>query len=296
MVQNTYRLLVLLASSSAVEAYTSFTDSGDPKTCHILGDTDIYGLGVRLGFYLHYFSTIFAIWLDPTASCSVRTQLNIFTIAVFINVYRTAKSEGSLFMLEFFIVTNMTLFLTMGTVPITLRQLWISKTSVCTMAVLWIVWMFASPWVAFKEQLSGRKPGCSVNLVLFFVPVDAYSSVWDIAFKVSSALLVVGGVVYLVLLGIAGVLYFGMDHKRRDEMDSAARGEEDVPLKRKIIQTIQMIVTGTFCVSMVEYTIMENKIDLSAAPITSTGQLLPVLVGALPIGAIAVKAIKKWVI
>jgi len=41
---------------------------------------------------------------------------------------------------------------------------------------------------------------------------------------------------------------------------------------------------------MIEYTITQNKIDLSAAaPITSTGQLLPVLLGVLTIGAIVVK-------
>jgi len=76
-----------------------------------------------------------------------------------------------------------------------------------------------------------------------------------------------------------------------DNNDTTTRvRDEDSSWKHKTKQTILMIVTGAFCVSMIEYTITQNKIDLSAAaPITSTGQLLPVLLGVLTIGAIVVK-------
>lgn len=107
---------VFLTLGAAAEAYTSFTERDDPKSCHIVGDKDIYGLVVRLGFYLNYLTTIIAIWLDPDATGNARTQINVFSIAVPTNTHRTANWEGSLVMLEFSIVANMTVILTFGTV------------------------------------------------------------------------------------------------------------------------------------------------------------------------------------
>src|SRR5664279_2422907 len=49
-------------SSSA----TQFASPGLPvlesvKPCHLTGDPDLFGLGIRLGFYLQYFAAIIAI-------------------------------------------------------------------------------------------------------------------------------------------------------------------------------------------------------------------------------------------
>lgn len=72
----------------------------------------------------------------------------------------------------------------MGTIPLSFKQLWISKKYVFTVALLWAVYMFSNPGVAFRKQLSGLKPGC--------LPL---SRGWDIALKVSSASSVVCAVV-----------------------------------------------------------------------------------------------------
>lgn len=51
----------------------------------------------------------------------------------------------------------------------------------------WVACILSSPWVIFKAQFSGRKPGCSVQLVVFFAMINAYNRGWIIAFKVLSA-------------------------------------------------------------------------------------------------------------
>ena len=80
------------------------------------------------------------------------------------------------------------------------------ETSVYTMQTPWVACILSSPWAIFKAQFSGRKPGCSVRLVVFFAMINAYNRGWIIAFKVLSAS-VAGGSIILMLLVITGVMY-----------------------------------------------------------------------------------------
>ncbi|KAF8247312.1 hypothetical protein K440DRAFT_522773, partial [Wilcoxina mikolae CBS 423.85] len=247
------------------------------ETCNIIGDTDVYGFGIRLGFYFQYFAIMFAFWFDPETTRSARAALNVFTIAVFINEYRTSTIEGSLVMLEFFIVAMMTIFLTTATFPMDPLLRGRSRTSVCVMVILNVVYMLSSPWIAFKELGKGKKPGCEVKMMVFFAPVNVYSRGWEIAFKAVSAGAAVGAMFYLVLV----VKYLKMESKITDS--------ERVQLKSSsiiIVQVMVMVLSGGLGIGMLELTIIRNNIDLSAAPITSTGQLLPLLIGALSFGAV----------
>ncbi|KAH8771216.1 hypothetical protein F5882DRAFT_465435 [Hyaloscypha sp. PMI_1271] len=45
-------LVVLLAFFPSAAANTYFTD--EPDSCRIIGDVDVYGIGIRLGYYLQY--------------------------------------------------------------------------------------------------------------------------------------------------------------------------------------------------------------------------------------------------
>lgn len=82
-----------------------------------MGDPDIYGLGVRLGFYLQYLSALIALMVDPKSVHSARTGLNIFTLAILINQFRSTDWEGSILMPEYFMIINLTLGLTFCTFP-----------------------------------------------------------------------------------------------------------------------------------------------------------------------------------
>lgn len=70
----------------------------------------------------------------------------------------------------------------------------------------WVACILSSPWAIFKAQFSGRKPGCSVQLVVFVAMINAYNRGWIIAFKVLSAL-VAGGSIILMLLVITRFMY-----------------------------------------------------------------------------------------
>ncbi|KAF8536373.1 hypothetical protein BDD12DRAFT_807839 [Trichophaea hybrida] len=225
-------------------AYTHFTD--DPNTCQIIGDTDIYGLGIRPGFYLQYVAILIAFYVDPKATRNARTGLNIFSIAVLITEYRTANWAGSLIMLEFFIVANMVLLMTLG------------------------LFLPTQHFYATRE------------LLFFFAPVNAYGRGWEIFFKIGACSSVTIAVVILAV----GFYYLSKDFLHPPSKKSA---DKDLKILFRIIQTCLMVPTGALSIGMAELTMKRNNIDLSMASITSTGQLIPTLFGALSVVNVSVK-------
>lgn len=53
-------------------------------TCTINGNTDMYGLGVRLGFYITWYGSILAAWIAPDEFESVAFTLDLFVAATFL--------------------------------------------------------------------------------------------------------------------------------------------------------------------------------------------------------------------
>jgi hypothetical protein len=52
--------------------------------CSFTGNTDMYGLGIRVGFYLQWYSTILASWIAPSEVPSMRLSNSFFVAATFI--------------------------------------------------------------------------------------------------------------------------------------------------------------------------------------------------------------------
>ncbi|KAI4098236.1 MAG: hypothetical protein L6R37_006606, partial [Teloschistes peruensis] len=56
----------------------------DPDSCQIVGDTDLYGIGVRVGLYLQWLSLFLAVvFASPNEAIHAFTASNIITLAVF---------------------------------------------------------------------------------------------------------------------------------------------------------------------------------------------------------------------
>src|SRR5579859_6772859 len=110
-----HRLVAVTFLFTPGTALTIF-DPNDPKSCKIIGDADIYGIGIRIGFYLQWASVLFAIWLVPEVTKNIRINTNIVTTALYINLFRGAHLNGLIF-LEGFLVFWMTVLLLAGNVP-----------------------------------------------------------------------------------------------------------------------------------------------------------------------------------
>src|SRR3569833_3229107 len=105
----------ILFCSIAEFADSDEWDSALPReSCQIAGDASVYGLGVRLGYYLQFLAAVLAPYLAPDALENICLAFGSFTLALFITVFKHA-SEGTFIAVEWHIVAFLTLFLGMAT-------------------------------------------------------------------------------------------------------------------------------------------------------------------------------------
>jgi hypothetical protein len=54
------------------------------RPCPIDGNSDMYGLGIRIGFYLQWYGALLAAWIAPGEAPALRLTNVLFTAAVFL--------------------------------------------------------------------------------------------------------------------------------------------------------------------------------------------------------------------
>ena len=95
-------LIMLFLHATPSLQLTHYVD--DPDSCDIIGDTDIYGIGVRISYYIAFWSGIIAmIFSHSSAIRDCRKGLNIISSAVFVTVIRNTL-QGSFAVFEWYIV------------------------------------------------------------------------------------------------------------------------------------------------------------------------------------------------
>lgn len=71
--------------------------------CYFNGNTAMYGLGIRIGYYLQWFSAIFADWKAPSEVNNLREANTLFTTATFLATV-IQVSRNALEIVEVYIV------------------------------------------------------------------------------------------------------------------------------------------------------------------------------------------------
>ncbi|KAF2650625.1 hypothetical protein K491DRAFT_666939 [Lophiostoma macrostomum CBS 122681] len=73
--------------------------------CQFQGNSDMYGLGIRLGYYFQWFGAIFAAWLAPSEVNPLRFSIEVFVAASFLAlIILTAQNVDTLQPIETYIV------------------------------------------------------------------------------------------------------------------------------------------------------------------------------------------------
>jgi hypothetical protein len=63
-------------------------------TCTFTGNADMYGLGIRIGFYLQWFGTILALWIARSEVPGMRLSNSLFVAATFLAlIIQTEKNN-----------------------------------------------------------------------------------------------------------------------------------------------------------------------------------------------------------
>ena len=77
--------------------------------CAIDGNTDMYGIGIRIGFYLQWYGGIFASWLAPSEVPGLRLTISIFIAATFLALLiQIIRDVSSLEVVEVYIILLLT--------------------------------------------------------------------------------------------------------------------------------------------------------------------------------------------
>ncbi|KAK0702828.1 hypothetical protein B0H67DRAFT_614131 [Lasiosphaeris hirsuta] len=266
-----------------------------PNTCDLVGDGDLYGIGVRISYYLFFAATLIAIFrrsvshtltIGPLGRCA--EAVNILTFAILIVLVKNTLN-GSFATLEW--------FLTYPTILVTFFSLFFAlprsnnKGRLLCYAFTLSLLTVCQPWLYWRRMYQGRKSECVVRYWFFGVR-DFYGQTWITFFKVMSILACAIGALSLV-----AVLFFALcrsawrewlDPKRKMKAEYLDRDISYGPEEKKrrykglrLCGLLFLLFVGGFTMVMTEKTISVNNIDLADTPLESTSQLIPFVTGLL---------------
>jgi len=289
-------LSTLFGTASAGSRYAD----DDPSSCEIIGDASLYGLGLRLGYYFQWVAVILAAYLAPGQIKNIYVSFAAFSLASIACVYGNA-ANGFFIAVEWHVILLLTFWLgyfafkftpvarvlePMDSSPF-LGVLGVIKTGPVReshfgphgfLGIVQVVYFFTVPWMYWKGNYVGHKEGCPVHfyvtIILYSWWVDIYDPKWIIAAKVFSIL---GVLLAAYLLFTSGVILLVAAVRRiiRDD-------EPDNPSKcLRATYTLSQLFCGAWIIGMVEATVKTNHVDLSKGTLDSSGQLIPLLIGAM---------------
>ena len=270
--------VAVAAFSASAQAFTHY--SSDSDSCIIIGDGDLYGIGVRLGLYLQWFAIFIACGVSPDDAIAAFITSNILTLSLWIAFLSGdwARNEN-LVILEWVIVQHETFALYAGlTLPILVcygsmgngRIMWL------TTSMIYALPAFSSPYILINYVHQGRRDGCKYHL-------DAGATT-------------VSAVILCTLSGIVLLWNFRpLLRKKASNFETPKTRskftrfsnwfilsrDNVIRLKRfRLVAALLAIICPAIFIPRVEVlTLRAFRIDTSAANLTDTSQLIPFLSG-----------------
>ena len=183
--------------------------------------------------------------------------------------------------------------------------------AIFVVCVLWAAFQLARPWLYWTGLDHGRKAGCTLQLMWFFVPTSTYSEKFRIWLKAWAVVMSVVGVAtfsYGVMALAKNVLamgklgrsgFFSWDVESRgslmgsvSERSGSSQSTDASLLHRKgrasrpcrayfrCLGVLHFIVLGIVA-GMVEGTIWVNHIDMEARDLTTSSQIFALVLGVM---------------
>jgi hypothetical protein len=302
MIKFSIRFAATVLFTSAFFVHSTFAATTQTSDCQIIGDADIYGLGVRLSFYLQWVASLVQLFFCPEASATTRPAAVITVLAVFINTLCNLHGE-TLVAVEWSMLYSLLTCLLSWNIPIT-EAMWhgLDKTggSYFVLFVILAVYQIMCPYIIFKAWDYGRQPGCSAKFI-FWTAIDAYSKGWTIFLKVSWVIApLVPGALYLGL-AIYSLLKWstswgisaGLKKLLSKFEASFIEGEDDISDGAAVWFLRSFALgAGAIGIGFLEATIIKNNITFPDTHLTNSGQLMPLLIGIFTLVVTICDAVK----
>jgi hypothetical protein len=90
--------------------------------CVISGNTDMYGIGIRIGFYLQWFASPLAAWIAPEELPAIQTANAFFVSATFLGLIVQVTTKG-LDIAEIYVILLLTFGVNVFMLPILLWRI-----------------------------------------------------------------------------------------------------------------------------------------------------------------------------
>lgn len=274
---------VALAFVPAIVSATTIY-SPDPHSCEIIGDPELYGIGIRIGSYLQWAAIFLAILLVPENAIGAFLAANVLTLAIFISFFDGAmKNDASrTFLLkEWSIVLFENWVLYLGFIP---AIFWIhshmerSRLILSLQIILYGIVFFEWAYIFAIQEPPERREGCK-NIL------KHYSRGKRIFGTISIAS---GGALSLVTSLLSLWQQFRRSRQsssrvaKHDELQSDARYLREWNSQLNRVKFSVVMFPVAIAISVISYTeagLKHDQINTSTAPFNSTSQLIAFLVG-----------------
>ena len=266
-----FTVIVLAASfwPAPTNAYTAY--SSEPGSCVIIGDTDLYGIGIRIGLYLQWLSIFLACLLSPIDAISSFIASNALTFAIFVS-FLSGDWDRGIVIVEWFLVVHETFSLYSGLIlPILscydsmkyCQMMWL------TVSLIYSTVAFVSPYVLIVYGRKGRKDGCHN-------PLSSDSPIMTavlLCFFASIALLSNFRPLFQRIAGKSDALTLCV-------REWPIFGSRRFQIRRfRLLSVIIAVTGGILFITRIETTLKHGKVDTSRAKLNDISQLIPFLTG-----------------
>ncbi|KAJ2902869.1 hypothetical protein MKZ38_010680 [Zalerion maritima] len=301
-VLGTYLLALVQPSIQATE-YKS-------GSCVLTGNSDIYGIGLRLSYYLAAFSAVIAISTMNKASMKDCLKgVNIISFAILIILIKnTVEDDESYALFEWLVIFPMVLFPAILTVFLISYE----HSLLCgCCGIIYSVYGLLQPWIYWTKLYQGAKPECKPKYFIYTY-IDLYNTHLVKFFRAMSIITCFFSV-FTFGLALWGVWLGRLPQTSLREMDEQSRasilrpdieigGEEGLdPTQLTGVKSAVGLVAGfgtlfSVCtmIATSEKMLKGNDVDLSSAEFTGTSQLVPFLVGLFTFVSTVGSCWRKW--
>ncbi|KAI1771182.1 hypothetical protein F4818DRAFT_214811 [Hypoxylon cercidicola] len=256
----------------------------ESTTCEIAGHADVYGLGIRLGFYLHWYGGLLAGWLAPDEVPQMRWTLGLFVAATFASLValRDALAAPETYVALLFLVGSalyivpQCLFGALGflggrwALPIRTVQpprrptpllLW---AALATAELAFMLWF----WLRRVPALGAADPCARYGFMFAKIPLDSH-----------------GFLVFHASLAAVMILSFLSEaDQERISMDAVPTVVSDAALRFRYARIYLLVNLTELFVTAVVTTAIEVSIAWNGirgvGSVDTTAQLIPLLAGA----------------
>jgi hypothetical protein len=252
------------------------------EPCGFVGNSDIYGIGVRYGFYLQWFATLLITIFSPSEEETVRIVNLTIQTSIFLGIAVQSSSETN--PVEPIIV----LFLMCGSLSsLTFKGMgnWkhvsgVFRTLFYAALSAYGIWFW---WVGLDKMMTAAGDSCVAIAFFGRAKVDG-------RFRTFGKVISIIGLVLSVFL--IGVCVNSLWKRFRDRFDHAMKRPRKQRPQVEIVLLLLSAGLIAFSIAVVEYLIRANGIT-GLQHIDAVGQLIPFLIGILECTSISWRIVIK---